>query len=692
MKASCLLNYDVLSVGQEHKIYLMVKVRAEGAKADGEALPLNLSLVLDRSGSMQGQKLAKVKLAAANLVRRLRPQDRLSLVIFDTEVEIAVPPTSGGDKDAIQRAIQGINSRATTNLSGGWLQGCRLVGQNMAEGAVNRVILLSDGLANVGVRNPSQLVAMAGGKRGEGITTTAFGVGDDFSEDVMAGMAREGGGAFYFIDTPDQAPAFFDEELADLGSVVGQNLTITIETEPPVRGLQQLHNYPHTQQGGALSYQLGDLYGEEERFQVFELSLAPLEAGQHRLGAITIGYDQIKEDAAERVEEAFEVQLEASAEDQIEIRLPRVEVEKMAWLQRAARARQRAVELADQGQFEQAAEVLRQVAAAIEASPIDDEELNQAHNRLLEEAMDMELGEERYTSHARKMHMSNLRHADRAARYASMEAGMHMRHMSMKQAIERHGPAPRSVRWHDGVALLEGDELIIGTAPDCDIQLAPDRGVADHHCRLKNENGDWVLVPYSREADTFANAGLVWEPFHLSEGDVVSIGTTLLQYGGDLAPEELESVDRDKRARALVHQGQKLERADDYAAAADRYRQALSIGSKARFTSYFANNNLGYCLIQMGEFEAAEQYCRSAIQLNPNQHNAHKNLGLSLAGQGDYAGAANALIEAVRRQPGDPRAYQHLRTLIQRQPDLYGEVPDLEGIMIELRDLIQRES
>jgi Ca-activated chloride channel family protein len=263
MKNACMLNYDTLTVGEEHKVYLLVKVEGPPEESGREPLPINLSVVIDRSGSMAGEKLEYVKQAALALVRRLGGKDRLGLVAYDTTVQTLLAPQQVTDKTRFNRAVRGIRSGATTNLSGGWMAGCSQVGSALSDRGVNRVLLLTDGLANVGITEPPRLEALARQKRAAGISTTCFGVGMDFNEDLLTRMAAAGGGAFNFIDSPDQAPAFFAEELADLSNVVGQNLTIRVETESAVRAVSQLYDYPRHHDRGALVYQLGDLYAGE---------------------------------------------------------------------------------------------------------------------------------------------------------------------------------------------------------------------------------------------------------------------------------------------------------------------------------------------------------------------------------------------------------------------------------------------
>ncbi|GAG52289.1 unnamed protein product, partial [marine sediment metagenome] len=116
MESKCILNYDVLSVGKEHRVYLLVKVKGAREDKKRKPLPINLSVVIDRSGSMRGDKLKFVKQAAQDLVRRLGSKDRLSLVAYDTTVEVLIPPRAVDEKTSFEQAIEALKPRATTNL------------------------------------------------------------------------------------------------------------------------------------------------------------------------------------------------------------------------------------------------------------------------------------------------------------------------------------------------------------------------------------------------------------------------------------------------------------------------------------------------------------------------------------------------------------------------------------------------
>lgn len=191
---------------------------------------LNLGLVLDRSGSMGGaNKMPFAREAASFVVSQLLSTDRVSVTIFDNEVVTIAPAEQVTDKDGLVRRIEQIQPRGSTDLHGGWAEGCRQVASGMIDGGINRVLLLSDGLANVGVVDPNAIAAAAAGQAARGVSTTTLGVGDDYHEDLMESMARAGDGHYYFIESPVQLVDIFQSELQGLMATVGQKVSLGLE-------------------------------------------------------------------------------------------------------------------------------------------------------------------------------------------------------------------------------------------------------------------------------------------------------------------------------------------------------------------------------------------------------------------------------------------------------------------------------
>src|SRR5262249_46226237 len=154
--------------------------------------------------------------AAVYAVQQLLPDDRVSITVFDDRVQAIVPNTSAEDKGAIVKLVQGVRPGNSTNLHGGWKEGGAQVGQHLLAGGLNRLLLLSDGLANVGETDPDAIATAVNRLAREGVSTTTLGVGDDYNEDLLEAMARSGDGSYYYIESPQQLPDIFQSELKGL--------------------------------------------------------------------------------------------------------------------------------------------------------------------------------------------------------------------------------------------------------------------------------------------------------------------------------------------------------------------------------------------------------------------------------------------------------------------------------------------
>jgi Ca-activated chloride channel family protein len=238
MEPTIRLNHNVLAVESEHTVHVMVELSAPEAATDSDRAPLKLALVIDRSGSMAGEKLEATKASAAYLVRRLGPADELAVVVYDDSVD-TVAPLAPVDTAELLPAIAAIWPGGSTNLSGGWLKGLEMVKGSASTSsgeldATRPVLLLTDGQANVGITEPGALVGMVTTARGEGVGTTTIGFGDGFAEALLTGMADAGGGNAHFAPTPDAAPAIFADEFEGLASVVAQNVSVEIRPSDEV--------------------------------------------------------------------------------------------------------------------------------------------------------------------------------------------------------------------------------------------------------------------------------------------------------------------------------------------------------------------------------------------------------------------------------------------------------------------------
>ncbi|MGI8475759.1 MAG: VWA domain-containing protein [Thermomicrobiales bacterium] len=267
-------------------------VRITGTQIVGAAAPrrapLDVAFVLDRSGSMSGEKLALVKEAVTEALGHLAVEDRAALISYDHRVETVhgLAPATSRAKATMRVALHGIDAGGSTCLSGGWFAGCGELSRDMEPRGrvrVRRAVLLTDGQANDGITDREELLGHAGQLRRRGIGTTTLGVGLDFDEELLAGMAEAGGGSFQFIRRPSELRAFFARELGDLLSVTAVGLTLSITMPEGVRA-RLINAFPHERTGKRIDVAVGDLAAGDEINLVFSVSARPGAIGaEHRV-------------------------------------------------------------------------------------------------------------------------------------------------------------------------------------------------------------------------------------------------------------------------------------------------------------------------------------------------------------------------------------------------------------------------
>jgi Ca-activated chloride channel family protein len=205
-------------IRNHHEGYFYAELVADHFSGEyNKHIPLNISIVIDRSGSMAGDKINNAKKAAKYIVDQLSPEDYLSIVIYDGSVDVLQYATPVLNKYSIKSKIDGITDRGSTNLMGGALEGYAQVKRYYNASFINRVLLLSDGLANQGITDPNQIQQLVRQKNKlEGISISTFGVGRDYNEDLMTSMAETGTGNYYFIDNAKEIAGIFKKELNNL--------------------------------------------------------------------------------------------------------------------------------------------------------------------------------------------------------------------------------------------------------------------------------------------------------------------------------------------------------------------------------------------------------------------------------------------------------------------------------------------
>ncbi|GAA1621349.1 VWA domain-containing protein [Catellatospora bangladeshensis] len=265
MHLSAHLDVDVIAVETDDQLSVLIELTAPPAPASGGPRPPStLQVVLDRSGSMHGDRIEGAKTALLGLIDRLDPADHFGLVAFNNQVEVTVPAGPLKDKAAVKRAIADLHARGGTDLSAGYLRGLQEARRVAGAGGAT-VLLVSDGHANAGVTDPEQLGGVAAKAYAERVTSSTLGFGLGYDERLLAAIARGGNGNELFAEEADTAGALIAGEVGGLLAQTAQAASLLIKVAPQVRGVQVINDLPVTTTGDAVLAELGSFYAEETR-------------------------------------------------------------------------------------------------------------------------------------------------------------------------------------------------------------------------------------------------------------------------------------------------------------------------------------------------------------------------------------------------------------------------------------------
>lgn len=247
------------------ELYVYIALQGNEGFQKQKRVPLNVSVVLDRSGSMRGDKIAYARRAANFLVNQLTSDDIVSIVNYDDRVEVTSASAPVKNKEVLQRKIDALTDRGSTNLTGGMLEGFAQVKSTKKEGYVNRVLLLTDGLANVGITEPEQMKKLVDARYTEdGIGLSTFGLGADYNEDLLTNLAEMGRSNYYFIGSPDKIPEIFAKELKGLLSVVAQNAWVQVNV-PAGLECTKVYGYPYEVNNNNITIRFNDVYANDQK-------------------------------------------------------------------------------------------------------------------------------------------------------------------------------------------------------------------------------------------------------------------------------------------------------------------------------------------------------------------------------------------------------------------------------------------
>ncbi|MFN4260258.1 MAG: vWA domain-containing protein [Gemmataceae bacterium] len=408
------------AVRSDDPITLDVLIRVTPPRPNGEMKrpTVNLGLVIDRSGSMGGgggssrlsprgdsshhgsmgdslSKMSCARAAAIFAVEQLLPTDRVSVTIFDDHVETIVPNTLAENKGRIVELIQGVHSRGSTALHGGWEEGARQVQQHFVPAGLNRVLLLSDGLANVGETNPDTIATHVHRLAQEGVSTTTMGVGNDYNEDLMEAMARSGDGNYYYIEAPRQIADIFQSELQGLMTTFGHTVSLGIEPQHKVILADVLNELDRLPTG---RLKLPNLVAEMPLHILVRLNVPPM-AGESELCRFRLAWNAPKQ--PQRQIMTVSLQLPAVGKDTWELLAPVTEVQEQVVLLLIARHKKQATQCLERQDRDGAACGLQEAMQLLASAP-DTPEMRREARALAEIEGYLESGAcQRFLKHAK---------------------------------------------------------------------------------------------------------------------------------------------------------------------------------------------------------------------------------------------------------------------------------------------------
>jgi Ca-activated chloride channel homolog len=352
---------------EQQLVYVLFEATPEGLPTQLPKLPLNLCLVIDRSSSMRGERLAQVKEAAGRIIDQLGQDDYFSLVVFNDRADVVVPAQRVVNKVELKAAVGKVEAAGGTEMATGMALALQEIRRPMLARGVSRILLLTDGRT---YGDESRCVEIARRAQSRGIGLTALGVGTEWNEDLLETMTASENSRARYITTAGEVAAVFADEVRRMHAVFAQHVRVQLATRPGgvVRALDQVRPFisplPIAEESDLVwGANLGDWTGHEAQAFLLELVVPPLGLGEHPVAKLTLRYDMPSVSSQAQVVEDV-VRLRVVPEDQVSYHVdPAVK----HWLERlmAYRLQSSAWQAAESGRIDEATQRLKMASTRL---------------------------------------------------------------------------------------------------------------------------------------------------------------------------------------------------------------------------------------------------------------------------------------------------------------------------------------
>ena len=304
----------VMLAGEKQTAYIRIGLEGLPLEIKQQRMPVNIALVIDKSGSMGGKKIEQAKQAAITAINKLNCNDIVSVITYDSKINVIMAATKLSDKQDVIAKIRAIQAGGNTALHGGVSKGGKELKKFLDKEHVNRLILLSDGLANVGPSSPADLEALGLTLAKDGISVTTIGLGLGYNEDLMTKLAFKSDGNHYFVENADNLTEVFDKELGSTMSVVAQEIQVELICAHGIRPVRILGREGQIK-GQKISVSINQLYSKNEKHFILEVEVPVSEANEiKRIADVAVRYSRLNAEAIDTINAQLNVKFSASAQ------------------------------------------------------------------------------------------------------------------------------------------------------------------------------------------------------------------------------------------------------------------------------------------------------------------------------------------------------------------------------------------